>query len=59
MENKLENSYRLGFFYYEPTDLRVFVPKKNKFLGWTLNFARPVSYIVIMLFFIIVSIVVK
>ena len=33
-----------GIFYFNKTDYRVFVPKKNKYLGWTINFAQPKSY---------------
>jgi uncharacterized membrane protein len=36
--------YRL--FYYNAEDRRVFVSKRLGF-GWTLNFARPVSWVIV------------
>ncbi|GAA4494940.1 DUF5808 domain-containing protein [Actinoallomurus oryzae] len=37
--------YRLGIFYYNPDDPAVFVPKRFGF-GWTLNLARPVTWLI-------------
>ena len=36
------NDWKWGIFYYNPNDPRIFVPKRIKWLGWTLNFAQPV-----------------
>ncbi len=47
MINNPEN-YKWGIFYYNPTDSRIFVPKRNKWMGWTLNFANPITYLVIL-----------
>ena len=47
MNEDLKN-YKWGIFYYNPDDNRVFVPKRLKALGWTLNFANPYSYLVIL-----------
>jgi uncharacterized membrane protein len=41
------NNYKYGVFYYNESDARIIVPKRVKYLGWTLNFARPVSYLII------------
>lgn len=30
-----------GFLYFSKEDSRVLVPKKNKYMGWTLNFGHP------------------
>jgi uncharacterized membrane protein len=38
--------YRLGLFYYNPDDPAVFVPKRFG-VGWTLNVARPVTWLII------------
>jgi uncharacterized membrane protein len=38
-----------GIFYYNKNDIRTVVPKTNRALGWTLNFARPVSYVFVAL----------
>jgi uncharacterized membrane protein len=40
------NNYKYGVFYYNESDARIIVPKRMKYLGWTLNFARPVSYLI-------------
>lgn len=42
--------YKWGFIYFNPNDKRVIVPKINALFGWTLNFARPVSYVIIAAF---------
>ena len=36
-----------GFIYYNQRDRRIFVPKRNKWLGITLNFANPKAIIFI------------
>ena len=40
------NDWKWGVFYFNPNDPRIFVPKRIKWLGWTLNFAQPVSIII-------------
>ena len=47
MNNDHEN-YKWGLFYWNPKDTRVFVPKRIRQFGWTLNFANPVSYLIIL-----------
>lgn len=47
MRNNPDN-YKWGFFYYNRKDYRVFVPKRYKGMGWTLNFAKPYSYAIIL-----------
>jgi uncharacterized membrane protein len=44
--NDPEN-YKFGIFYFNPIDPRIFVPKRIKELGWTLNFANPFSWLII------------
>jgi uncharacterized membrane protein len=44
--NDPEN-YKFGIFYFNPNDPRIFVPKRIKELGWTLNFANPFSWLII------------
>ena len=39
--------YKWGLFYANREDSRIFVPKSNPWMGWTLNFANPYAYIVI------------
>lgn len=35
--------YKMGIFYYNKNDKRIFPPKRNPALGWTINFANPYS----------------
>jgi uncharacterized membrane protein len=53
------NYWKWGVFYFNPNDPRIFVPKRIEWLGWTLNFAQPVSIIIIggIFFLIILSVV--
>jgi uncharacterized membrane protein len=44
--NDPEN-YKFGIFYFNPNDPRIFVPKRIKELGWTLNFANPFSWLIL------------
>jgi len=44
-----------GIFYFNRKDPRLVVPKFYSQLGWTLNFASPYSYLLIM---VIVSIII-
>jgi uncharacterized membrane protein len=37
-------NYRFGIIYFNRKDKRKVVPKRNRLLGWTLNFAHPYSY---------------
>jgi uncharacterized membrane protein len=49
------SNWRLGVFYYNKEDKRIFPPKRFKALGWTVNFANPRSYgffIIILVLFI-------
>jgi uncharacterized membrane protein len=40
-----KNNWRWYLFYYCAEDSRVWVPKKPKWCGWTLNFAKKQSYV--------------
>lgn len=37
-----------GFIYYNSNDSRILVPKKNPAMGATLNFAKPVSFLILL-----------
>lgn len=43
-------NYRWGVFYFNQKDERVIVPKRNRWMGFTLNFANPLSWMVILTF---------
>ncbi len=49
------NNYIWNIFYFNRNDSRIIVPKRTRILGWTINFARPESYlllvVVLLLFF--------
>lgn len=53
------NNWILGIFYYNREDNRIFPPKRIAWMGWTVNFANPMSVsvllIVLLLFIIVVS----
>lgn len=40
-------NWLLGFLYFNRMDPRVIVPKKNPFMGWTINFASIYSYLIL------------
>ena len=40
--------------YYARRDTRIFVPKRNRWLGFTLNFAHPQAVLVSILLLIVV-----
>lgn len=35
--------WKLGIFYFNRNDKRIFPPKRLKLMGWTVNFANPIS----------------
>jgi uncharacterized membrane protein len=42
-------NYKLGVFYFNKSDARVVVPKKDKMMGWTFNFSHLKTYLFILL----------
>jgi uncharacterized membrane protein len=44
-----------GPFYFNKKDSRVLLPKPNKSFGWTLNFANPYTYLLLVLSVIVVA----
>jgi len=51
--NKKSSPWKFGIFYYNKEDKRLFPPKRLG-LGWTVNFANPLSVIVFLLILIII-----
>lgn len=37
------DNWKVGFFYFNKEDKRIFPQKRTKELGWTINFANPKS----------------
>jgi uncharacterized membrane protein len=46
MRNDPEN-YKWGIFYFNARDSRFILPKRNPWMGWTLNFANPYSWLIL------------
>jgi uncharacterized membrane protein len=40
------DNYVWYIFYYNPRDKRIFVPKINRWFGWTLNFGNYYTYFI-------------
>ena len=49
------NNWIWGIFYFNKDDKRIFPPKRNKYFGWTVNFANPVSILAIIAIIILVK----
>ena len=46
--HKDPDNWKLGIFYFNPKDKRIFPPKRNERFGWTINFANPLSVLAIL-----------
>lgn len=46
--HKDPDNWKLGIFYFNPKDKRIFPPKRLAQFGWTVNFANPISVLVIL-----------
>ncbi len=53
------NNWKWGVFYFNKDDRRIFPPKKNKYMGWTVNFANPMSILMLFAIIILIRIVVN
>ncbi len=38
--------WKWGIFYYNKNGARLFPPKRNPYMGWTINFSNPKSILV-------------
>ncbi len=56
MDPEVDNpeNYKFTIFYFNPKDNRVIVPKRNRFFGWTLNFASIYAYLILGTFIAII-----
>lgn len=43
MEPNNPANWKWGIFYYNPDDRRLFPPKRVPWMGWTVNWANPLS----------------
>ncbi|WP_316803204.1 DUF5808 domain-containing protein [Pedobacter nototheniae] len=46
-------NWKWGIFYFNKKDSRFIVRKQAESLGWTFNFAHPISFVVLALIIII------
>jgi uncharacterized membrane protein len=51
------NNWKLGVFYYNKLDKRLFPPKRIGWTGWTVNFANPKSISALILLILILLLV--
>ena len=40
--------WKMGIFYFNKKDKRIFPPKRLKYFGWTVNFANPISFFILL-----------
>ena len=40
-------NWKLGIFYFNKDDKRIVVSKRLNIFGWTINFANPLSYAIL------------
>jgi len=53
------DNWVLGMFYYNKKDKRILPPKRIAQLGWTVNFANPISVLVIVIIIVITLLITK
>ena len=41
-------NYKWGIFYFNKDDSRIIVPKRTRVFGWTFNFAKGISYVIML-----------
>jgi len=52
-------NWKLGIFYYNKQDPRLFPPKRIKLLGSTVNFANPKSILALIVLVAVIWVVIK
>jgi uncharacterized membrane protein len=58
MDTKPDQSkYKWGIFYFNPDDENLIAPKANSLFGWTLNFAKPLAYIFMLILLLIIMLI--
>ena len=57
--HKDPNNWKLGIFYFNKRDKRIFPPKKLAQFGWTVNFANPISILAIILIITVTILITK
>lgn len=47
-------NYKFGLLYFNSKDSRYIVPKRTASTGWAINFAKPRTYLVVLLVILII-----
>lgn len=55
--HKDPSNWKLGTFYYNKEDPSLFPPKRNKYLGWTINLANPYSILALVILVFVVTLI--
>ncbi|MDA9555492.1 hypothetical protein N9R54_04585 [Pelobium sp.] len=53
------SKYKRGIFYFNPDDENLISPDSNAFLGWKLNFAKPLAYVFLVILLLIVILITR
>jgi uncharacterized membrane protein len=61
MDNKKKDisKFKFGIFYFDAEDENLIVAKANPILGWTLNFAKPLAYVLLLVMFLLTMLILK
>jgi uncharacterized membrane protein len=51
------SNWKWGIFYFNKKDKRIFPPKRDKYAGWTVNFANPYSILAIIAIIIFMKVI--
>ena len=51
------NNWIWGIFYYNKADNRILPPKRIAWMGWTVNFANPISVSIFLILILLAFIV--
>ena len=57
--HKDPSNWKLGIFYYNKEDKRLFPPKRLKPMGWTINFANPKSILLFLGLIVLIILISK
>jgi uncharacterized membrane protein len=53
------SKYKYGLFYFDPEDENLIVAEANPTFGWTLNFAKPLAYVLLLVMFLLLMLIIK
>lgn len=51
------SKYKWGIFYFNPDDENLIVRKSNPILGWSLNFAKPLAYVFLLILLLVLMLI--